>query len=303
MSISSHVNYRENYFQHTTLTKISGGPTYASLAKLERECKANGKSVSTTLSGGLQGHLGLVCSHRLQSNLPRSTLRPSYPSRHPRFVELDSRTNRRSKATLQGQPRRVQRLQPHREDHPSEDQHPPDDGCLAELIDDDTGLLEGTIPHIIQSLFDTYGAITPQSLAAKKAKVEALSYNHSRPIVTIFTAINEYASMAEAAHAAETTKQLINIGVIIVTRSTIFANDIRQWRDKPVAEKTWPLFKEHFKAAQKAIKRSQPATTTDSLGYHEQANAANSIVDQVIDRLVTQRDDATTITADSVAEY
>jgi hypothetical protein len=108
--------------------------------------------------------------------------------------------------------------------------------------------------------------------------------------------------MAEAAHAAETTEQLINIGVIIVTCSTIFANDIRQWHDKPVAEKTWPLFKEHFKAAQKAIKRSQPATTTDSPGYHEQANAAGSIVDQVIDRLVTQRDDATTITADSVAE-
>jgi hypothetical protein len=61
MSIS-HVNYRESYFQHPTLTKINGDPTYASLAKLERECKANGKSVSTTLGGGLQGHLGLVCS-------------------------------------------------------------------------------------------------------------------------------------------------------------------------------------------------------------------------------------------------
>jgi hypothetical protein len=60
-----------------------------------------------------------------------------------------------------------------------------DDDCLADLIDNDTGLLEGTIPHIIQTLFDTYGAITPQSLVAEKAKVEALSYNHSRPIVTI----------------------------------------------------------------------------------------------------------------------
>jgi hypothetical protein len=108
--------------------------------------------------------------------------------------------------------------------------------------------------------------------------------------------------MAKAVHAAESTEQLINIGVISVTRSTIFVNDIRQWHNKPIAHKTWPLFKDHLKAAQKAIKRSQPATTTDSLGYHEQANAADSIVDQVIDRLVTQRDDATTITADPVAE-
>jgi hypothetical protein len=58
----SHVNYRESYFQYPTLTKINGDPTYTSLAKLERECKANGKSVSTTLGGGLQGHLALVCS-------------------------------------------------------------------------------------------------------------------------------------------------------------------------------------------------------------------------------------------------
>jgi hypothetical protein len=55
-------NLRENFFQFPTLTKIHGDPTYASLAKLTKECKANGKSVPTTLGGGLQGHLGLVTS-------------------------------------------------------------------------------------------------------------------------------------------------------------------------------------------------------------------------------------------------
>ena len=58
----SHINYRESYFQHPLLTNISGEPTYKSLAKLKRECKANGKSVSSTLGGGLQGHLGLMCN-------------------------------------------------------------------------------------------------------------------------------------------------------------------------------------------------------------------------------------------------
>jgi hypothetical protein len=32
----NHPNYREAYFQHPMLTKISGDPTYTSLAKLER---------------------------------------------------------------------------------------------------------------------------------------------------------------------------------------------------------------------------------------------------------------------------
>jgi hypothetical protein len=58
----SQPNYREAYFQHPSLTKISGDLTYKSLAKLEKEFKANGKSVPSTLGDSSQGHLGLVSS-------------------------------------------------------------------------------------------------------------------------------------------------------------------------------------------------------------------------------------------------
>jgi hypothetical protein len=95
--------------------------------------------------------------------------------------------------------------------------------------------------------------------------------------VNIFTQINNYASMAEAANVAETPAQLINIGLIIITRATIFASDIRKWHTRPAIDKTWPNFKDHFKNAQKAIKLSQPATTTDTLGYHNHANTATEI--------------------------
>ena len=54
------LNYREAFLQHPTLTKITGDPTYISLAKLERECKANAKYVRSNLGGGDQGHLGLA---------------------------------------------------------------------------------------------------------------------------------------------------------------------------------------------------------------------------------------------------
>jgi len=302
MSVS-HINYRENYFQHPSLTKISGDPTYTSLAKLERECKANGKSVSSTLGGGLQGHLGLVCStaayNRISPGAP--FVRPTLPVLPP----LDTSTAHQIEAATRRYADEIAIFTACNLIERTIIQQintALDEDCLADLIDDDTGLLEGTIPHIIQTLFDTYGAITPQSLTAAKAKVEATTYNHSRPIVTIFTEINDYANMAEAAHAPETTEQLINIGLLIITRSTIFSSDIRKWHDQPAANKTWPHFKDHFKAAQKAIKRSQPTITTDSLGFHEQANAATaeSIVDQVIDRL--QRDDATTITDETNAE-
>jgi hypothetical protein len=300
----SHVNYRESYFQHFTLTKINGHPTYASLAKLDRECKANGKSVSTTLGGGLQGHLGLACSTAAYQRIS-----PGVPFDRPILSVLPNLSNSTGAQIEDARQRFEDDLITFNACNVMEPtivqqiNTALDKDCLADLIEDDTGLLEGTIPEIIQTLFNTYGSIAPQSLAAAKAKVEAVTYNHGRPIVTIFTEINEYASMAEAAHAAETTEQLINIGIIIITRSTIFSSDIRKWHDKPIADKTWPYFKEHFKAAQKAIKKSQPAITTDTLGYHEQqANTAASLVDQVIDRLSSQRDDATVITAETLAE-
>jgi hypothetical protein len=296
----SQINYRENYFQHPSLSKISGDPTYTSLAKLEKECKANGKSVRSTLGGGIQGHLGLV-----SSALAYDRVSPGVPFIRPALPVLPDLANATSAQIAEARQTYTDNMNTFKACNLIERtiiqqiNTAIDEDCLADLIDDDTGLLEGTVPQIMQELFDTYGSITPQTLATAKAKLEATPYNHARPIVNIFTAINDYANMAEAAEASETTSQLTNIGLIIITRSTIFASDIRKWHEKPDDEKTWPTFKEHFKAAQKAIKKSQPTTTTDSLGYHEQANSVAGIADQVIDRLSAQHDHETTITSES----
>ena len=179
-----------------------------------------------------------------------------------------------------------------------------DEDCLADLINEDTGLIQGTVPDIFADLYRTFGVITPQALAQAKTDLEAIVYDHSKPLANIFAAIARYADMANAAESEETTPQLINIGLIIITRPTVFATDIRQWHELPLADKTWIRFKTHFKSAQRAIIRSQPSVTTDSLGYHEQANAASvaTVVDQVIDRLQAQQNADSAITPDSAAE-
>jgi hypothetical protein len=105
--------------------------------------------------------------------------------------------------------------------------------------------------------------------------------------------------MVEAANATETPTQLINIRIIIITKSTIFSSDIRKWHIKLDVNKTWSNFKDHFKAAQKDIKKSQPGINTDSLGFHDQADAL-ALTNQVINRLIYQCNNATTIPAESV---
>ena len=69
--------------------------------------------------------------------------------------------------------------------------------------------------------------------------------------------------MVESVEATKTTPHLINLGLIIITPSTIISINIRKSHDKPEADKTWPTFKTHLKTAQKLINRIQPTVTTD----------------------------------------
>ena len=288
----SQVNYRENYFQHPTLTKIPGDPTYTSLAQLEKECKANAKSVRSTLGGGSQGHLGLVSSVAAYERVV-----PGVPFVRPVLPVMADMTDRTAAVIAAATAAYNTQLDDFKICNLIERtiiqqiNTALDADCLADLIDDATGLLDGTVPVILASLFATYGAITPQTLATAKQKLEETTYNHARPIANLFTKINEYANLAEAANATETPAQLINMGLIILTRCTIFSTDIRTWHARTTADKTWPHFKTHFKDAQKAIRQSQPTITTDALGYHGHANSAtdtSTIVNEVITKLTAQ---------------
>ena len=107
-----------------------------------------------------------------------------------------------------------------------------DNDVLSDQIDYNTGLLVGTIPDIMAEIYNNYSTVTPQPLISAKAKLEFSVYNHSCPIANLFTTVNDNANMAEASGATETPEQLINIGLIVLTRHTFFFNNIRLWNIK-----------------------------------------------------------------------
>jgi hypothetical protein len=49
--------------------------------------------------------------------------------------------------------------------------------------------------------------------------------------------------MAEHAQSAETPAQLLNIGIIIISRSALFSGDTHKWHDKPTRDKTCPCLR------------------------------------------------------------
>jgi hypothetical protein len=206
--MSSHINYRESFFQHPALTKIAGDPTYTSLAKRERECKANAKCVRSDLGGGQQGHLGLISSVPAYARIAPGTPFhcPSLPAPATTIgtaaviatlrQTYDQQLSAFNRCTL------IERtIVQHINTALGDDVH-------ADLIDGATGLLTGTIPAIMHELHDTYGTVTPQALTTAKAKLEITTYDHSFPIVHLFTAITDNAHMAEASGATKTPDNL-----------------------------------------------------------------------------------------------
>ena len=113
-----------------------------------------------------------------------------------------------------------------------------DNDFLSDLIDNSTGLLVRTIPEIMAELYNMYDTVTPQSLTAAKSKLQTTNYKHSRPISNLFTAINDYVNMAEYIGVTKTPVHLINIGLIVLTHASIFANDVHIWQSLPDALKS-----------------------------------------------------------------
>ena len=62
MLSSSLTDYRDLYFEHKNLTRISGEPTFVMLHQLLLELKANAVSVPSTLGGGAHGFIGINLS-------------------------------------------------------------------------------------------------------------------------------------------------------------------------------------------------------------------------------------------------
>ena len=109
-----------------------------------------------------------------------------------------------------------------------------------------------------------------------------MTYNHSHPIANLFTTINDYANMEKVNGVTETPVPRINIGLIVLTRASLFAKNVRIWQALPNAHKSWLTFKKIFRTAQRAIKQIQTTTTTETIGYHQSANAAAIIYEFVI---------------------
>ena len=277
-------DFKTTYFQFERLTPIDERPDFQSLTKLKNEIKANAQAVPSTLGGGAHGLLGLVLTdpeYALVSNVPfvaepypgpltfppgtnslqSKILQDAYDKRLRDFETCDAV----SKALVQQIVKAVH------------------EDWLQPLRNATTNSLQGTIPNILDFLFQAHGDVSPDALTKKEALVKAMHYDPaSDPVDNVFTAVTKLVDFAVAAGAPYSRPQTINIAYCILKRSKVFNKAITEWNRKIRAnpnQATWVTFKTHFRTAYTELQEVEELTVAETT--FNQANPISEIVGAV----------------------
>jgi hypothetical protein len=121
---------------------------------------------------------------------------------------------------------------------------------------------------LLKYLFDTYGKITPEDVLENEIKFTQ-DWDGGDAFEMVIERINNCIDFAKEAESAYTDKQIMDRAQAIVTKTGLYADDMKLWRKRPVVKQTWPLFQEFMLAAQTELRQQQ--ATNKQIGYGLQA--------------------------------
>ena len=285
MALLHDIDYKNNQFEYPELTRIIGEPSTSSLIVLLKEIRANASSVQSDLGGGEDGHLGLVCTDEVYESLVLNAIpyiRPENPGRlqvNAGFTQyaIAQARNEHAEATrvfreVIGVERALQQqlvaaIEPK---------------YLRALRTPGTNKLTQTIPQIFDHLFSTYGDVAPQDLRELTTRVESLTFSPQEPVDTIFREMDNLATISEHANAPITASQRINMAYLYFQRSCIYKSALTRWDESDDNGKTWQGFKEHFRSAHKASKRTGALTINETMNHAAVANMVQAELQQAM---------------------
>jgi hypothetical protein len=280
MSSLSTVNYRDNLFEYPELTKIHGEPTYESLKILQNELKTNSQTVHTVLGGANHGYLGIVLSPAQYAMIsPVAFEEPE----HPGPLVIPANVTQQRLATLQSLHAKAVRLfreyTGFKKALIQQIVKALDPQYLAALRNRQTNAITANVNQILQFLFQAYGKVSPQLLHAEEENVKAHIYNPNHPIDIIFNLVEDLVDFSDAADIPYTQEQSIGIAYVILNKAGRMRTDIRDWNRRPQNEKTWIVFKEHFRRAHDELRETTDLTLADAA--QQQANLVQQVIEGV----------------------
>lgn len=255
----------------TEMTKIIGRPSATSLRTLLSELYSNAASIPSTLGGALVGHLGLVLEPVL------------YDLEHPPFVYPD---NPGATPVYPGNATAAQ-ITAMKEMHAT---HLATyqltfntDQALNKLIVDNvessyilpmrdrwTGFASRKAIELVVHLKRVYGPTTPQDFADNFKKLSD-PWDPTSSIEELTGKMDDVATYAELGNKPIAQSQILDATHTLLYNSGLYFQQLVEWDNKPVNEKTWEVFKDYMIQAQTTLIRQQQVTTASrGYGYHAQ---------------------------------
>ena len=193
-------DYRKTHFETSTLTKCEGEPTFDVILNWHNILKANAAKVHTGLFGGNHGYLALLLSAAAYALIsPANNVRPI----HPGALLIPANTTQHMAMTMKDAHKEALRVFRECQGVEAAFQQMLVEACepiyLEALRDATTNAINLPIYTIIQYLYDTYGAITPEMLKEKRIELENMQFDSNLPIDVIFNKIEKFTHISEAA--------------------------------------------------------------------------------------------------------
>jgi hypothetical protein len=114
---------------------------------------------------------------------------------------------------------------------------------LRTLQNRHTGFAAVTTCQLINHLLTTYGNLTPTDLANNDIQF-CQAYDLSQPIESLYAQIEDAMDLVAAALAPYTAAQVIANAYSMVFTTGMFPEACREWRKRPINQKTLGQFQE-----------------------------------------------------------
>ena len=260
-------------FPTSNIPSVEGEPTYKSIKEVEKYIITNASSIESELGGGQHGLLGLVIPPARCSTVTGHTFVPhANPGALPTFPQ-----NPTQPQITQANATHKEQLRLWREQNMAikalkkqltsvfEPKH------LEEMHDNYAGFNNVTIQEIFAHLFDKYGDLDEEDVETLDKQL-AEPYDPNEPFGAFVKRVEDIMEVAEAAGCAYTPEQITSKAFNLISKSQAYPEGCREWKRKPLADKTWTNLKNHFAIEAKDYRKKSAYQAKDT---HQAAHAAN----------------------------
>jgi hypothetical protein len=262
-------------FPTKRLPIIDGEPDYASISTMVQLLYGNAATLTTTLGGGRNGHIGIIMPAELYATLSAT---PYHGPPDPGPIPIHSAAaNSAARETDRINHRAAQKLfEQHNNMNDALKTQIIDsiaDTYIGELRNRYTGYMAVTPRDLIDHLLERYGRITASDIANCRTKMEA-PMDPTQPIDVYFQNIDDCIQFATDGQVPFTALQIVQTAYHAISKSGLYNDACKEWRRKPLADRTWVTFKP-FSATEYNDLKEQHKLNTNQNNFH----GANSAID------------------------